>query len=655
MVLNSWCACDRSLASGEVGLDADNARAQALVDAEVLAVEKAGHWGADDGNDDAQAAARQKTHDRFSKLGGRGHGGKVGQQPWVEDKNWWKDHAEHLDGSHKESTRDKVHSMTPEELKTRKKMRQDERKRKNKLAKLCGRSPDDPLCRPGAPAMDLAAIQERLANHYDHEATGAGKESFVTPEEGVGQGGDPREEGKRKDPKDKHKDKHKHKHKEKHEDENKDEHKHRDKHKDKHKHKHTHAPTRTPTGAETDGRDRDDGHTPADGTGDAVATDPDTAEPLGKGAGTASPADEADGMAHNDEPMPATVDGPDPEEGAGSVENADKAVEDVTKVSFSRESPEKEPEEEKGMASAGEVVEDSATDAGAATASGDVTTSNANDEVSHEEGEEGEQHPNGVLEENQKEESMRTISNTFTVLQQTSHDESSFTQGLSYGADGTLFETSGLYGQSKVRRINPDTFAVELSVDLANKYFGEGCAFYTDGDGHGRVIHITWRKRTGFIYDAETLQTLSQFEYTTGAGNQGWGITYDAAAEEFVVSDGSAFLYFWDRDTLAEKRRIAVTRLDGRPQDQLNELEFMDGLVCCNIWHWDEIICVDPTTGKSAREYDMSSLWPASKRGNSENVLNGIALGKDHVLLTGKKWDRMYKVDFPDWPTLFGN
>ena len=88
-----------------------------------------------------------------------------------------------------------------------------------------------------------------------------------------------------------------------------------------------------------------------------------------------------------------------------------------------------------------------------------------------------------------------------------------------------------------------------------------------------------------------------------GPKNEGWGITYDASNQEFVVSDGTNTLYFWDRDTLAEKRRVAVTRLDGRPQDQLNELEFMDGLVCCNIWHEDDIICVDPTTGKSVREY----------------------------------------------------
>ena len=48
---------------------------------------------------------------------------------------------------------------------------------------------------------------------------------------------------------------------------------------------------------------------------------------------------------------------------------------------------------------------------------------------------------------------------------------------------------------------------------------------------------------------------------------------------------------------------------------------------------------------------DMSSLWPVSQRKKSgADVLNGIAIGPDHVLLTGKLWDKMYKVSFPDWP-----
>ena len=44
----------------------------------------------------------------------------------------------------------------------------------------------------------------------------------------------------------------------------------------------------------------------------------------------------------------------------------------------------------------------------------------------------------------------------------------------------------------------------------------------------------------------------------------------------------------------------------------------------------------------------MSSLWPKNERGGA-GVLNGIAKGKDHLLITGKNWDRMYKISFPDW------
>jgi glutamine cyclotransferase len=238
----------------------------------------------------------------------------------------------------------------------------------------------------------------------------------------------------------------------------------------------------------------------------------------------------------------------------------------------------------------------------------------------------------------------------FTIIEQVRHDETSFTQGLSYCENGWLYETTGLRGQSKVQRINPGTYDIDASVDLEPRYFGEGSTCYTDADGNFQLIAITWTSQTGFIYNPATLQRHREFKYeTTPPRHEGWGITYDSSNQEFIVSDGSHFLYFWDRDTLVEKRKISVTRFDGREQNQLNELEFIDGLVCCNIWHSDHIICVSPVTGKSVRDYDMSSLWPSNERGDSENVLNGIALGHDHILLTGKQWDRMYKIKFSDW------
>ena len=183
-------------------------------------------------------------------------------------------------------------------------------------------------------------------------------------------------------------------------------------------------------------------------------------------------------------------------------------------------------------------------------------------------------------------------------------------QGLSYGPDGTMYETTGIYRQSKVRKINPDTFEVEASIDIDGKYFGEGSAYYTDKDGNGRLIEITWKHHIGFIYDSETLEKLEEFKFATTPtrGSQGWGITYDASKQQFIVSDGTKFLYFWDRDTLEEVRKVKVTRFDGKEQNQLNELEYMGGLVCCNIWHKDDIICVDPETGKSVREYGKSNV-----------------------------------------------
>jgi len=197
------------------------------------------------------------------------------------------------------------------------------------------------------------------------------------------------------------------------------------------------------------------------------------------------------------------------------------------------------------------------------------------------------------------------ISTAYTVLEQVSHDNLSFTQGISYcSSDGKIYETTGLYGQSKVRRINPDTFEVEKSIDTPRQFFGEGSTCFIGRDGKEYLIEITWREQRGFIYDVPSLELVHSFDYTTTPPeNQGWGITYDHKKNELIVSDGSEYLYFWDVETFKEKRKVAVTRFDGRRQDQINELEFMDGLVCYNVWHDEEIICADPETGKSVREY----------------------------------------------------
>mmetsp|Transcript_22424 Transcript_22424/g.48766 ORF Transcript_22424/g.48766 Transcript_22424/m.48766 type:complete len:121 (+) Transcript_22424:297-659(+) len=104
------------------------------------------------------------------------------------------------------------------------------------------------------------------------------------------------------------------------------------------------------------------------------------------------------------------------------------------------------------------------------------------------------------------------------------HDPTSFTQGLSYGSDGFIYETIGRRGKSKVRRINPVTYEVETEQSIPSSLLGEGSAYYTDSSGEGKIIHITWTSQRGFIYSATNIETLKEFTYTTTApGNDGWG------------------------------------------------------------------------------------------------------------------------------------
>jgi glutamine cyclotransferase len=169
-------------------------------------------------------------------------------------------------------------------------------------------------------------------------------------------------------------------------------------------------------------------------------------------------------------------------------------------------------------------------------------------------------------------------------------------QGLTY-ADGTLWESNGLYGRSTVRILDPDSADVIKSVDMPHELFGEGMAYWQD-----KLYQITWKSGKGFIYNATTLETIDQFKFHTTT-SEGWGITWSPCENEFVVTDGSPNLHFWDKDTLAEKRKIPVTRMDGSPATELNEIEWFRGKILANVWFKDVLLVIDPVTGTVEKEY----------------------------------------------------
>ncbi len=230
----------------------------------------------------------------------------------------------------------------------------------------------------------------------------------------------------------------------------------------------------------------------------------------------------------------------------------------------------------------------------------------------------------------------------YKVIKTYPHDRRCFTQGLVY-EDGFVYEGTGLYGQSALYKRDLQTGKTVNMLRLADKYFGEGVTLFGD-----KLIQLTWQSKVGFVYTKGTLTPLREFKYR----GEGWGLTHDG--KRLILSDGTATLRFLDPNTYAETGRLEV-RDQGRPVERLNELEYVASppttppagpQIYANIWPTDQIVIIDPATGRVTGRIDMAGLWPpADEQGDS--VLNGIAYlpQTQHLLVTGKLWPRMYEIE----------
>lgn len=221
----------------------------------------------------------------------------------------------------------------------------------------------------------------------------------------------------------------------------------------------------------------------------------------------------------------------------------------------------------------------------------------------------------------------------FEIVNRYPHDVKSFTQGLVYH-DGILIESTGKYGKSTLRKIDLQSGTSLSLLRLPARYFGEGIAVYDN-----KIIQLTWRSETGFIYDLETFEKLDEVSYE----REGWGITYDG--KRLIMSDGSATLYFKDPDTFADIGRIQVRDSDG-PVKRLNELEWVKGEVLANVWMSDRIARIDPDTGKVRAWIDLTHLLPQAERSMEIDALNGIAYDADadRLFVTGKLWPSLFEI-----------
>jgi glutamine cyclotransferase len=220
-----------------------------------------------------------------------------------------------------------------------------------------------------------------------------------------------------------------------------------------------------------------------------------------------------------------------------------------------------------------------------------------------------------------------------TVVARFPHDPTAFTEGLLWH-DGALYESVGREGQSDVRRVRLADGRVERRATIPPAEFGEGLAAWKD-----ELVSLTWHGGVAHRWDAKTLKPRGQGRFT----GEGWGLTSDGTA--LIQSDGTATLRFLDPVTLKVRRTSTVT-LDGKPLDQINELEWVDGAILANVWHQPYLVRIDSRSGVVTGIVDLRPIVASVPVTDPEAVANGIAWDAKarRLFVTGKLWPTMFEI-----------
>jgi glutamine cyclotransferase len=217
------------------------------------------------------------------------------------------------------------------------------------------------------------------------------------------------------------------------------------------------------------------------------------------------------------------------------------------------------------------------------------------------------------------------------VLRRLPHPGLGFTQGLIVAGD-TVWESTGLYGQSSLRRYRLGDAEAEHCAPLSPELFGEGIC-----RTGAEIWQLTWRERVALRWDPQAMTTLGTVPYN----REGWGIC--AAGDQLLSSDGSSELVSRDPATLQPAGLLRV-RCDGRRVAGLNDLDWSAGRVWANIAGRTCLAGIDPDTGEVRDVVDARAVRERSR--DPQAILNGIAAlpAPGEFLLTGKGWRSLYHV-----------
>lgn len=221
---------------------------------------------------------------------------------------------------------------------------------------------------------------------------------------------------------------------------------------------------------------------------------------------------------------------------------------------------------------------------------------------------------------------------TYSIVNTYPHDPTAFTEGLVYD-NGVLFESTGLIGESSLRKVALETGTVLQEVPLGDDFFGEGIAIFED-----KIVQLTWQNHKGFVYEKDSFNLTDEFSYL----GEGWGLTSDDT--RLIMSNGSATLSFLDPVTFKVIGTVQVH--DGNtPVENLNELEYVNGDVYANVWLQNRIAIINVQTGQVKGWINLTGLYN-SQNLNPDDVLNGIAYDaqSQKLFVTGKDWPQLFEI-----------
>ena len=225
----------------------------------------------------------------------------------------------------------------------------------------------------------------------------------------------------------------------------------------------------------------------------------------------------------------------------------------------------------------------------------------------------------------------------YKLIKSYPHDINAYSQGLEF-VNGILFESTGQYGNSSLRKVNFKTGEVIQKLPIDKAYFAEGITHFDD-----KIIQLTWKKKIGFVYNPDDLTMEKSFSYTKSP--EGWGLCSDSAF--LYKTDGSQKLWKLDPKTYQElSSKDIVTH--NTFLSKVNELEYVEGKIYANTYQFDKdvVVILDPLTGIISGVVDFSGLKKQVSQHNRLDVFNGIAYHPERktFFVTGKYWDKLFEV-----------